>query len=219
MSTIAIIGAGSVGRALAGRLTDAGHEVVIAAARFGSARAAAEQTRARAARTNLEAVAGADIVVLAVPGPALAEVATELRGHVDGRIVIDVTNRATPDLADLSASATSAAERLQAWLPEARVVKAFNTAFASRMAEPVVDGLAVDGFVAADDEQARAHVLRLVGEVGFRPVDAGPLAMARSLEALAWLNIYLNMSQGGSWQAGWKLVEPSAVAARAGATA
>jgi 8-hydroxy-5-deazaflavin:NADPH oxidoreductase len=98
----------------------------------------------------------------------------------------------------------------------ARVVKSFSTAFASRMADPIVDGQAVDGFVSADDEAARARVLRLVAELGFRPVDAGPLAMARSLEALAWLNIYLNMSHAGSWQAGWKLVEPAPVAAVAG---
>jgi predicted dinucleotide-binding enzyme len=115
-------------------------------------------------------------------------------------------------LADLSAPPTSAAERLQELLPEAHVVKAFNTAFASRMAEPVVEGVPVDGFVAGDDDEARARVLGLVGELGFRPVDAGPLAMARSLEALAWLNIYLNMSHGWSWQAGWRLVEPVPVA-------
>jgi len=212
MSTIAIIGAGNVGRALADRVVGAGHDVVLAATRHESAVAASERAGARAARTVREAVAGADVVILAVPGPALEAVASELRGHVPDKIVIDVTNKATPDLADLSAPSTSAAERLQELLPEARVVKAFNTAFASRMAEPVVEGVAVDGFVAADDDDARARVLGLVGELGFRPVSAGPLAMARSLEALAWLNIYLNVSHGWSWQAGWKLVEPVPVA-------
>jgi hypothetical protein len=150
------------------------------------------------------------MVVLAVPGTALDDVAADLRGRVRGTIVIDATNRPTPDLANLEGPATSIAERLQELLPEARVVKAFNTAFAARMARPSVDGMAVDGFVAADDEGARSRVLDLVSEVGFRPVDAGPLAMARALEAVAWLNIYLNLTHGWSWQAGWKLVEPTA---------
>ena len=90
----------------------------------------------------------------------------------------------------------------------ARVVKAFNTKFAARQADPTVSGLRVDGFVAADDEEAKATVLSLVEAIGFNPVDAGELAKARELEALAWLNISLQMRHGWSWQAGWKLVGP-----------
>ncbi len=92
----------------------------------------------------------------------------------------------------------------------ARVVKAFNTQFAARQADPTVSGLRVDGFVAADDEEAKATVLGLVEAIGFNPVDAGELAKARELEALAWLNITLQMRHGWSWQAGWKLVGPRA---------
>ncbi|HLA17510.1 MAG TPA: prephenate dehydrogenase/arogenate dehydrogenase family protein [Candidatus Limnocylindrales bacterium] len=213
MSTIAIIGAGNVGRTLAGATVRAGHDIVIAAAHPEHAAAAADATGARAARSNAEAVAGADIVILAVPSAEIARIATGLREHVGGKIVVDVTNKPTPNLQDLDADAGSAAEALQALLPAARVVKAFNTAFTSRMADPIVDGIAVDGFVAADDADAKATILALVEELGFRPVDAGPLANARALEAIAWLNIYLNMTQGGSWQAGWKLVEPLAIAA------
>jgi NADPH-dependent F420 reductase len=213
MSTIAIIGAGNVGRTLAQRITGAGHAVVIAATREEHAREAASASGARAAISSAEAVESADLVILAVPGTAFEEVAADLGPALAGKVVIDVSNKPTPDLADLDAPATSAAERLAALLPDAHVVKAFNTAFASRMADPDVDGIAVDGFVAGDDAEAKARVLALVGELGFRPVDAGPLPMARALEAVAWLNIYLNMSQGGSWQAGWKLVEPMPMAA------
>jgi predicted dinucleotide-binding enzyme len=213
MSSIAIIGAGNVGRALAGAITAAGHDVVVAATRVDHAQEAAVATGARAAASPSEAVSDAETVILAVPVTALASIAEELRTDLAGKVVIDVSNKPTPDLADLSAPATSSAERLAELLPGSRVVKAFNTAFAVRMANPIVDGVPVDGFVAADDAEAKDAVLELVGELGFRPVDAGPLAMARALEAVAWLNIYLNLSQGGSWQSGWKLMEPTPVAA------
>ena len=87
-------------------------------------------------------------------------------------------------------------------------MKAFNTAFASRQTDPTVSGLRADGYVAGDDEDAKATVLGLAEAIGFNPVDAGGLAMARYLEGMAWLNISLQMKNGWSWQAGWKLVGP-----------
>jgi hypothetical protein len=213
MSTIAIIGSGNVGRAIAESAVRAGHEVVIASRDPGHASAAAAASGARSASSPAVAVAGADIVILAVPAQAHAEVAAAVGGLLEGRIVVDTSNKPTPNLEDLDADPTSTAERLQRLLPDARVVKAFNTAFAARMTDPTVDGVETDGFVSADEIGAREAVLALVGDLGFHPVDAGPLANARALEALAWLNIYLNMTHGGSWQGGWKLVEPDAIAA------
>ena len=93
--------------------------------------------------------------------------------------------------------------------PNARVVKAFNTVFAAHQADPVVDGIHLDGFVAGDDGAAKEQVLGLVGSLGFRPIDAGALAMARALEGMAVLNISLNMTNGWPWQTGWKLLGPT----------
>ncbi len=107
------------------------------------------------------------------------------------------------------ADATSAAERIQVLLPRAHVVKAFNTAFAARQADPVVDGIQLDGFVAGDDGDAETAVLELVESVGFRPIDVGPLPMARTLEAMGWLNIQLQIRHGWPWQGGWKFAGPS----------
>jgi predicted dinucleotide-binding enzyme len=155
---IAIIGAGNVGRALAGSLTRAGHDVTLTAAHHEHAEAAAKQTGARAAASNAEAVSAADLVVLAVPATAFDEVAGQLGSTVDGKIVVDVSNRPTPD----GGASTSIAEELQAKLPSAAVVKAFNTAFASRQAEPRLGGVAADGYVAADDAAAKQTVLDVV---------------------------------------------------------
>lgn len=71
-------------------------------------------------------------------------------------------------------------------------------------------GIAIDGFVAGDDETAKKTVLDLVASMGFRPIDAGPLLFARTLEGMGWLNITLNMA-GGTWQESWKLLGPDSI--------
>ena len=201
---VAIIGAGNVGKALTSTFTGAGHEVTISAANPAHARDAATELGANAATTNKEAVSDADLVVLAVPAAALETVAQEIGADLAGKTVIDVSNRPTPDPAG---PGTSIAEELQDRLPNASVVKAFNTLFASRQADPVIGGHPVDGFIAGDDPAAKERVIDALESMGFRPVDAGPLAAARTLEGMAWLNISRNMA-GGTWQDAFVLVGP-----------
>jgi predicted dinucleotide-binding enzyme len=201
---IAIIGAGNVGKALATTLTRAGHEVTISAAHPENARDAATETGATAAASNAEAATGAQLVVLAVPASAINQVAGELKDQLAGKVLVDVANRPTPSP---DGSATSIAEELQQTVPGAKVIKAFNTLFASRQAQPTVAGIAADAFVAGDDEAAKLAVLEVVESAGFRPVDAGSLASARTLEGMAWLNIQRNLA-GGTWQDAWVLVGP-----------
>jgi predicted dinucleotide-binding enzyme len=124
-------------------------------------------------------------------------------------VLIDVTNRMRQDAIAESVDGTSAAEQIQKTAPKAKVAKAFNYAFASKQADPKVDGQAIDGFVAADDAVAKKTTLELTRSIGFRPIDAGPLAMARALEAMAILNIALQIQHGWPWQSGWKLVGPT----------
>lgn len=199
---IAIIGTGNVGKALATRLSQAGNHVTLAARDAEKTAATARELGVESAPDARAAVADADVVILAVPAAALDELAQELAPEVAGKPVVDVTNRMQPD-----PSAPSNAETLQSKLGAAPVVKAFNTAFASRMADPAVDGIAPDGYVAGDDEAAKQRVLELVEQVGFRPVDAGSLAASRLLEGMAWLNMSRNFN-GGSWQSAWFILEP-----------
>jgi 8-hydroxy-5-deazaflavin:NADPH oxidoreductase len=206
---IAIIGAGNVGRALATSLTRAGHDVTITAEHAANAVEAASQSGATAGTSNQSAAAGADVVVLAVQSQAIGQIAADMGSSLDGKVVIDVSNRPTP-AAD--GASTSIAEELQTRLPAARIVKAFNTVFASRQASPTVAGISPDGFVAGDDASAKQTVLDVVESIGFRPVDAGSLASARTLEGMAWLNIQRNLTDG-TWQDAWILVGPESVAA------
>jgi 8-hydroxy-5-deazaflavin:NADPH oxidoreductase len=206
---IAIIGAGNVGKALATSMVRAGHDVTITATDAERAAAVADEVGARSADSNREAVQDADAVVLAVPYSAVEQVLSDMGDTSAGKILIDVTNRMDPDDPAAALDGTSASEQIQAKAPQARVVKAFNTVFAGNQADPVVEGVELDGFVAGDDEDAKRAVLELVKSVGLRPIDAGPLAMARALEAMGALNISLNARNDWSWQSGWKLVGPS----------
>jgi len=201
---VSIIGTGNVGRALASTLTRAGADVTVTSRSADEARELAEETGAHTAETTEEAARAADVVILAVPATALDDVAAEAGDALAGKTVVDVTNRPTPNPAG---GHTSIAEELQERLPRARVVKAFNTLFASRQADPVIGSIQADGFVAGDDPHAKQQVMSLLDAAGFRPVDAGPLAAARTLEGMAWLNISRNLD-GGTWQDTWKLVGP-----------
>ena len=200
---VAIIGAGNVGKALATSITRAGHHVTISASSPESAQTAAAEVGAKAADSNVAAVSGADVVILAVPYVGAGEeVAAEIRDEVAGKTVIDVTNPTRLDYTGLATNGSSAAEEFQKRLPEARVVKAFNTIFAANQANPSAE---VDGYVAADDAAAKQEVISLVESMGFTPLDVGPLSAARYLEGMAFINIGLNAANGWSWTSAWKL--------------
>ena len=132
---VAIIGAGNVGKALGTSLGRAGYDVTLAASSPDSAKAAALEVGATAASSTAEAAKDADVVILAVPyATAGAEVARELHPVVADTVVIDATNPIKPDYSGLATNGSSAAEEFQRLLPEAKVVKAFNTVFASNQA-------------------------------------------------------------------------------------
>jgi predicted dinucleotide-binding enzyme len=172
---IGIIGAGNVGSALAKASLGAGHTVSISAGSQSEADEVASKVGGRAAASNQDAIADAELVILAVPFDAVSGIVEEVGTGLDGKIVVDVTNRFEPE----QLGAPSSAEMIQQVAPNAKVVKAINTVFASRQADPSIDGVQLDGFVASDDSEAKSAVLEFVESLGFRPIDAGPLAMAR----------------------------------------
>ena len=205
---IAIIGSGNVGKALAGSAVKAGHEVTITANDAAHASAAAEATGATASSSNTDAIKNAEIVIIAVPYDKLGDVFRGLGDSVNGKIVVDATNHVNTQDPGAVLGSPSNAEEIYKRHPQVRVVKAFNYSFASRMAQPAVGGVKLDGFVAGDDKAAKEKVMELVESIGYRPIDAGPLVMARALEAMALLNISLQIQHKWPWQNGWKLVGP-----------
>ena len=208
---LAIIGSGNVGSAVAKAAKGLGHDVTVAdLERTESLEALERELGVTATTSNEEAVGDADVVVLAVPFGAVESVANGIAAQVGDRIVIDITNPLKDDLSGLQTDGTSGAELVQKQLPQAKVVKAFNTVFAGNQAVATVGGVQLDGFVAGDDPDAKEHVIHLLEEIGYRPIDVGPLSTARYLEGMAFLNISLNAKNNWSWQSGWKLVGPLA---------
>ncbi|HEX9823688.1 MAG TPA: NADPH-dependent F420 reductase [Actinomycetota bacterium] len=206
---VAIIGSGNVGSAIARAAKDAGHEVTVANLEgTASLDALGKELGVATTNSNAEAVGESDLIVLAVPFGAVESIVGGIADQVGNKIVLDITNPLKDDLSGVQTEGTSGAELVQKQLPQARVVKAFNTVLAGNQANPMVDGVQLDGFVAGDDPDAKEQVSHLLEEVGYRPIDVGPLSNARYLEGMAFLNIWLNAKNNWSWQSGWKLVGP-----------
>lgn len=191
---IGIIGNGNVGGALSRGLTQARQAVRTVGNEPGQVRATAEW---------------ADIVILAVPFSAVSNVAATIAPMVEGKTVVDVTNALTEQMSLALGYTTSGAEELQKMLPRANVVKAFNTQFAQRMDTGRLGDQRVTTFVAADDAGAKRAVLEIANAIGFDAVDAGPLANARLLEPLGFLNIQLGYVLGLGTDIGLKLLRSS----------
>jgi 8-hydroxy-5-deazaflavin:NADPH oxidoreductase len=206
---VAVIGAGRAGRGLANAFIGAGHSVTLTAKDPGHAESLAAETGAHASASNRDAARAAEIVVLAVPPNAIEEVLDEIADAFDAKILIDVTNRLNFEDPASALDGGSNAEDVQARAPGARVVKAFNTTFAVHHAQPVVDGVQLDALVASDDDGARAKVMELVGAIGFRPIDVGPLFMARVLESMELMNMLLQIRHNWPWQTEFKLIGPT----------
>jgi 8-hydroxy-5-deazaflavin:NADPH oxidoreductase len=183
---IAIIGAGNVGGSLGRAWSAKGHDVVFASRDTNEpktqAALAATSGRARAAKVD-DAVRDAEVVVLAVPFEAV-ESALKSAGPMTGKILIDCTN---PVGVALPAGVASGAEHVSKLAPGARVAKAFNSQGAENIARPRYGDTAATNFYCCDDDAARGVVRQLVADVGFDPVDVGPLKNARLLEAATLL--------------------------------
>ncbi|MFJ4905463.1 NADPH-dependent F420 reductase [Streptomyces sp. NPDC093249] len=196
---IGVLGTGNMADALAAHWVRAGHEVTVG----GRDPRAAERLAARlgggARPAGLRAAAGAgEVVLAALPYGAGAEVVRELRGPLDGRVLLDCSNPVGPGFRLLTEGGPSAARRLAEAAPGARVVKAFNLCHEDvwRMRPPVFDGSPLAVPVCGDDPAALARVHELVVDAGCVPVSGGGLDRAGLLEATAALFIGLWVGEG-----------------------
>ena len=196
---IAILGAGNVGGTLGRRWADAGHDVKFGVRRADAGAAAVKGGQGLPPRASVvapaEAVRDANVVILATPwgavGDALREAGADA-GALDGRPLLDATNPLKAGFAlDVGAGGESGAERVQALVPNAHVVKAFNTTGAENMRDPIYGGAATVMLYAGNDIGAKRVAHGLASTLGFDPVDAGVLSRARELEHLAALWIAL----------------------------
>lgn len=189
---IGFLGAGNVARRLGKLMADAGHEVYL------SARAPQAGSPAELAVLDFATAAQlSEVVIVALPFDACAEILPLLADRLAGKIVIDATNPVAADWSPQAVAEGSAAQAIAASLPQARLVKAFNTIFADTMTPAGIDRpegrIAV--FVASDDGAARTAVATLAASLGFRPRPVGPLRHAAFLEGIAHLNIHVALHE------------------------
>lgn len=202
-------GTGEEGRGLALRWAIAGAQVSIGSRTLEKAKATADElnqlleTHERAvdfplgAGENREVIAASDLVLLTVP---FAHAASTLDAHRsdfrEGSVLIDITVPVSFDqgrVRYVELSEGSASEHLKARLPETvPLVAAFKTEPAHLLAE-IHEALDCDSFVASDSKDAKARVMEALGFIkGLRPVDAGTLYSARTLERMTVLAIGIN---------------------------
>jgi NADPH-dependent F420 reductase len=189
MAIVSILGRGTMGSAIAGVVEKAGGTVES----FGS--------------KDTDRLITGDIVVLAVPYPAVSDVLGQRRDELAGKIVVDITNPLdfqTFDALTVPADASATAE-IAAALPQSRVIKGFNTNFAATLTSGSVGGAPTTVLIAGDDAEAKTQLAEIIAAAGLRAVDAGSLRRARELEALGFLQITLAAQEKTSWAGGFAL--------------
>ncbi len=194
---IAVIGTGRVGSALGTEFAAQGHKIVYGS-RNPSAAAVQEllqRTGGDASATSqAEAVVGADVVILAIPGMLAGEITGNL-GDLSGKIVIDPTNPLNFANDKISHGVdTSNGEIIQAAAPDAHVVKAFNVLSWQYMVDPTASGGPISVPLAGNDAAAKTRVAELVESLDLHPIDVGPIGHSRWLEGMAVLLINNNFS-------------------------
>jgi 8-hydroxy-5-deazaflavin:NADPH oxidoreductase len=213
MTSVTIIGAGNMARAIGTRMLAGGAEVQILAP------VGEEATKLASELVDGDAsvIGGAldehptigEVVILAIPYDGALEWAAGHGTEMDGKIVVDITNPVDwasfdglvtpPD----SSAAEQIAKRLEEGVP---VVKGFNTTFAATLRAGQVGGQPLDVLLAGDDAEAKAKVAQLVEAAGMRPIDAGPLRRARQLEAVGFLHMTLQESLNTEYRSAIKFL-------------
>jgi predicted dinucleotide-binding enzyme len=190
---IGIIGSGNMGSGLGRIWATKGHDII-----FSYSRSQEKLNNLAASLPNAKAgtpaeAAQADVILLSVRWSDLPD-ALKQAGSLNNKIVIDCTNPLKPDLSGLELGYTSsAAEEIARMTPGAKVVKAFNTAFAQVYEEKsrLFGSRRASMLYCGDDAEAKSVAAKLITDVGFDPVDCGPLTSARLLEPVAMLVITL----------------------------
>jgi len=211
---ITIIGPGNMGRAIGTRAAAAGHSITFVGDKPENAEKAAKDVRASAkngaqvSTANLENVELGDVVVLALWYGTNKDVAKQLGNKLAGKVVVDIANplNSTYDGLATSPNSSSAEEVAKAAASGAKVVKAFNTNYASTLLAGEVNGQPLDVFIAGDDADAKNKVAELVKDAGMRPVDTGPLSRARQIEGMQLLHIVTQGTLGTNWGSAIKIL-------------
>ncbi len=205
---IGVIGTGNMGSGLGKAWAGRGHTVQVGSREPDRARALAASVGNGASGGDIaSAAAFGEAVLVAVPWRAIDEV-MRAAGPMQGRLLIDCTNPMTDDYMELVVGhATSGGEEIAKRAPGAKVVKAFNHIYAQIVhSSPQFGDQNASVLFCGDDATAKESVAGLIRDLGFEPVDAGPLRNARYLEPLAELCVQLAYALGMGTDQAFKLI-------------
>ena len=187
MTNLSILGTGNMGQVIAAVAAKGGHSVQ------------------QLGENDLDTPVTGDVVVLAVPYPAVSDVIAQRGEQFAGKIVVDITNPLDFETFDslVVPADSSAAAEIAAALPSSRVLKAFNTTFAGTLAAGTVGPLTTTVLIAGDDADAKSTLADVVTSGGLNAIDAGALKRARELEAVGFLQLTLAANEKVSWIGGF----------------
>jgi 8-hydroxy-5-deazaflavin:NADPH oxidoreductase len=198
MKKIAIIGLGSFGSALGQAFAAKGYAVTCGLRDPTAAKNKAALKKIKGnvtAKTVPDAATDAEVVFFATPWPATKQ-AIQSAGNLTGKIVVDCTNPISDDLKTVVAGpASSGGESVASWATGAKVVKAFNTTGTDNIRNPLYRKQHLTMFICGNHAPSKKTVAALAKDIGFDPVDAGPLSESRQLEAIALLWVHLAFFQ------------------------
>ena len=193
---IGILGTGDLAKSLGTALTHHGYHVMFGSREVAKAQdLAGEMEHFATGGTLANAIHFGEMIVIAVPYKSVEET-LRASDNYRGKVLIDATNPIIPGgMFELAIGhTTSAAEQIAAMVPEATVVKAFNTAFTETVESPHFGPNDVTMFYCGNDDKAKAAVAKMIEDIGMKPVDCGPLDSARLLEPMATLIIRLGIN-------------------------
>jgi len=207
---VGVLGSGDVGKAFARGFAGVGHQVRIGSRSPEKLSDFAKETKGVSAGTFEEAAAFGDVIALATLGTATEE-AIRLAGakNFDGKVVIDATNPLDfsggmpPRL--FVGHTDSLGERVQRWLPNARVVKAFNTVGNGFFVNPDLPNGPPDMFICGNDGDAKRIVAQICTHWGWGVVELGAIESSRHLEPMCMVWV-LHGALSGSWTHAFKML-------------
>lgn len=211
---VTIIGAGNMGRGIGTRVAAGGHSVTFVDSDPETAKKtavdvkAAAKNGAKVSTASLGNVELGDVVVFAVWYGTNIEIAKQLGDKLVGKVVVDIANplNETYDGLATSPDSSSAEDLAKAIASGAKVVKAFNTTYASTLLAGQVDGKPLDVFIAGDDGDAKSKVAQLAIDGGLRPIDIGSLSHSRQIEGMQLLHIMIQGTLDTNWGSAIKIL-------------